>query len=170
MSVKQLIHQNTHNKKLARNIRILCDDIRTPENLGMIFRVAEAFGVELIYLTSNCPDSSNIKVRKTSRSTIDRIKSIVIDDKSELLTDLKDKDYRLIGVEITNTSKRIQELDLKPESKIILVIGSERNGITKEVLSNLDECYHIEMFGENSSMNVVNALSISLYEIQRANS
>lgn len=167
MSVKQLIHQNTHNKKIPRDIRILCDDIRTPENIGMIFRVAEAFGVELIYLTANCPDTSNIKLRKTSRSTIDRIKSRVIGDKIELLNELKYKEYRLIGIEITNTSKRIQDLKLKPDSKIVLVVGSERNGITKEVLSKLDECYHIEMFGENSSMNVVNALSISLYQIQR---
>lgn len=167
MSISQLDHVNTTNKLHNLKISILCDDIRTPENIGMIYRVAEAFGVECIYLTVDCPDATNIKVKKTSRSTINQIQTEVVDDKIQLIQSLKAEQVQCAGIEITDSSKAIQLFKGKHEAKILLVLGSERNGIDVEVLNELDECYHIDMFGKNSSINVVNALSIALYELTK---
>lgn len=165
MNSNQLNHQQTENKSHDLNISILCDDIRTPENIGMVFRVAEAFGIGCIYLTENCPNTENSRVRKTSRSTYNQIPSIIINDKRKLLKELKADGYQLLGLEITDSSIRIQDLNIEVNAKILLVIGSERNGINAQVLNELDEYYHIEMFGDNSSINVVNALSIALYQL-----
>lgn len=163
--MNQLNHQQTKNKPHDLTISILCDDIRNPENIGMIFRVAEAFGVEYIYLTDDSSDTSNIKVKKTSRSTIDHLQIKVIDDKIQLIKKLKAEHFKCVGIEITDASKPLQSYKGDSEAKILLVVGSERNGINVEVLNQLDECYHIDMFGENSSINVVNALSIALYQL-----
>ena len=48
-----------------------------------------------------------------------------------------------------------------------MVVGAERYGISENILNILDDCYHIEMYGQNSSMNVAQATSIALYELTK---
>jgi len=160
----QLDHSKNRFEKRKFPILILCDKIRTPENFGMIFRVADAFGVEKLILDKDSPSPEDRSVKRISRDANKLVAYERSEDvKSELLK-LKQKKYKVIALEITSESKPIQELELKDE-KIVLVIGAERNGISKELLAECDETYHITMFGNNSSMNVVNALSVALYEI-----
>ena len=84
--------------------------------------------------------------------------------KNVLIT-LKGEGFKLIGLEITNTSKALNETDFTKMEKIVLVVGAERTGISPDLLKITDETVHIPIFGQNSSMNVVNALAIALYEI-----
>ena len=66
--------------------------------------------------------------------------------------------------ELTKVRKTISKIEFENKSKIVLLIGSERYGIDSKLLNLADSVYHIEMFGQNSSMNVVQAASIALYE------
>jgi tRNA G18 (ribose-2'-O)-methylase SpoU len=160
----QLDHSEHKFKKQKFPIIILCDRIRTPENIGMIFRVAEAFGVEKIILNSESPSPEDRSVKRISRDA----NKIVSYNRSENATlelrNLKELGYRIIALEITSNSKPIQELKINNE-KIVLVLGAERNGISHELLNECDDMVHITMYGNNSSMNVVNALSIALFEL-----
>ena len=75
------------------------------------------------------------------------------------------KDFEKIALEITTESQKIEDLELNFNKKIALIIGSEISGISNELLEICNKTVHIEMFGKNSSMNVVQAASIALYEI-----
>ena len=77
----------------------------------------------------------------------------------------KEAGYRVIALEITEESVPLYKLKNDNNQHTVLIVGSERHGITKELLDLSDEVYHIEMYGQNSSMNVVQATSIALYEI-----
>jgi 23S rRNA (guanosine2251-2'-O)-methyltransferase len=72
--VKQLTHHDVENKQQQFPITIVCDAIRTPENIGMCFRISESFGVEKIYFHENSPSLENRKVINTARNTINQIK------------------------------------------------------------------------------------------------
>jgi tRNA G18 (ribose-2'-O)-methylase SpoU len=61
---KQLEHHEISTVQRKFPIVIICESIRSPENLGMVFRVAEAFGVERIYLTGETVKLPNRKVEK----------------------------------------------------------------------------------------------------------
>ena len=63
--MKQLTHRDLKNKQQKFPISIVCDAIRTPENIGMCFRVAESFGAEKIFLHESSPFIENTKVVKT---------------------------------------------------------------------------------------------------------
>ena len=161
--MKQLKHIDIKNKEQQFPITIVCDAIRTPENIGMCFRISESFGVEKIYFDKSSPSLENRIVKKTARNTTDQIKHAVYEDFDEIITQLKSEGNTIIGLEITDKSTNIQDFNFKDHKKIVLLLGSERNGI--ENINLVDKTVAIPMYGRNSSMNVIHSLAITLYEL-----
>ncbi len=161
--MKQLTHYEIENKSKEFPITIVCDAIRTPENIGMCFRIAESFGVQQIYLHESSPTLNNRIVKKTARNTIQQINNETYSDFSKLIAQLKKEGNTIIGIEITDKSINIQDFDFKNHEKLVLLLGSERNGIAH--IDLVDETIAIPMFGRNSSMNVIHSLAITLYEV-----
>ena len=161
--MKQLSHYDIKNQQKQFPITIVCDAIRTPENIGMCFRISESFGVSKIYLHENSPTIENSMVRRTARNTINQIEHSTYNNFENTIQKLKDEGNTIIGIEITDKSIDIQNFNFKNHEKIVLLLGSERNGI--ENINKLDHSIAIPMFGQNSSMNVIHSLSIALYEV-----
>jgi len=161
--LKQLTHYDIENKQQQFPITIVCDAIRTPENIGMCFRISESFGVEKIYFHESSPSLENRKVIKTARNTIAEIKHEFYNNFEQTVLQLKAEGNTIVGIEITDKSINIQDFDFKKYEKIVLLLGSERNGI--ENINLTDETIAIPMYGRNSSMNVIHSLAITLYEL-----
>ena len=161
--MKQLTHYDIENTQQKFPITIVCDAIRTPENIGMCFRIAESFGVQKIYFHKNSPSLENRKVIKTARNTIPQIHHEMYSDFNDVVKNLKEEGNTIIGIEITDKSINIQDFEFKNHEKIVLLLGSERNGIAN--ISLVDETIAIPMYGRNSSMNVIHSLAITLYEV-----
>ncbi len=161
--MKQLTHNDVKNKQQKFPITIVCDAIRTPENIGMCFRVSESFGVEKIFFHENSPSIENRKVINTARNTIKEIDFEYYNNFETTIQHLKQEGNTIIGIEITDKSINIQDFDFKNHEKIVLLLGSERNGI--ENINLVDATIAIPMYGRNSSMNVIHSLAITLYEV-----
>jgi 23S rRNA (guanosine2251-2'-O)-methyltransferase len=161
--LKQLTHNDVENKQQKFPITIVCDAIRTPENIGMCFRISESFGIEKIYFHEDSPSIENRKVINTARNTINQIKYEYYANFDTVIRKLKEEGNTIIGIEITDKSINIQDFKFKNHEKIVLLLGNERNGI--ENINLVDETISIPMFGRNSSMNVVHSLAITLYEV-----
>ena len=160
--MKQLSHYDIKNQQKQFPITIVCDAIRTPENIGMCFRVSESFGVSKIYLHENSPAVTNSIVKRTARNTIKQLEYNTYANFEKTIQQLKDEGNTIIGIEITDKSIDIQNFNFKNHKKIVLLLGSERNGI--ENIDHIDYSVSIPMYGTNSSMNVIHSLSIALYE------
>lgn len=161
--MKQLTHYDIENTQQKFPITIVCDAIRTPENIGMCFRIAESFGVQKIYFHENSPSLENRKVIKTARNTIPQIHHETYSDFYNVVKNLKEEGNTIIGIEITDKSINIQDFEFKNHEKIVLLLGSERNGIKN--INLVDYTIAIPMYGRNSSMNVIHSLAITLYEV-----
>lgn len=160
----QLNHYNTNFTKQIFPITIVCDNVNNAPNIGSLFRIADAFGVqELVF----CGDAISLgkRMKRTSRSTEKFVNHRLASDIASVIQDLKKKDYQLIALELTDNSIPITNLCIERNSAIALVIGNENFGVSENVLKTVDQSIHIPMYGENSSMNVVQATSIALYEI-----
>lgn len=160
----QLTHYTSQFKKKQHPITIVCDNINNAPNIGSIFRIADAFGVEELIF---CGDTNPIgkRMTKTSRSTEKYVKYRVESSINEVIEHLKKEHHFIIGLEITDNSTPLNEFRLTSKEKIVLLLGDENFGISDPVLHECDTVVHINMFGNNSSMNVVQATSIALYEI-----
>ncbi|KAB1158318.1 TrmH family RNA methyltransferase [Tenacibaculum aiptasiae] len=160
--MKQLTHYDIQNTQKSFPITIVCDAIRTPENIGMCFRISESFGVKKIFLHENSPTVENRIVKKTARNTLNQIDYEYYTNFEETINKLKEEGNTIVGIEITDESVNIQDFDFSSKEKIVLLLGSERNGI--ENINLVDATVAIPMFGRNSSMNVIHSLAIALYE------
>jgi len=127
--LKQLTHYDIENNQKQFPITIVCDAIRTPENIGMCFRISESFGVKKIYFHDSSPKIENRIVKKTARNTVNQIEHASYSDFKTIIQELKAAQNTIIGIEITDKSINIQDFEFKNYEKIVLLLGSERNGI-----------------------------------------
>ncbi len=135
-------------------------------NIGSLFRISDALGVEeLIFCGENLQLGKRMK--KTSRSTEKYVSHKVESDILQVVTSLKAKRYFIIALEITDSSISLDDFLLNTNQPIALIIGNENIGVSEDILKLADEIVHIKMFGENTSMNVVQATSITLYELTK---
>ena len=161
----QLTHENTHFEKKKFPITLVCDHIYFQQNIGSLFRIGEAFGIEkIIFIGKDIPLTPR-KINKTSRSTHLQVPYTIIEETASAIDYLLENKYEIIALEIAETSSPINEIKVNNNQKIALLIGSEIAGINESLLSIANQVTHITMFGSNSSMNVVQATSIALYEI-----
>ncbi|MGR7814143.1 TrmH family RNA methyltransferase [Lacinutrix undariae] len=164
--MEQLNHYNTNFTTKQFPITIVCDNITNAPNVGSLFRTADAFGVELLqFCGSQIPLGR--KMTKTSRATEKIVKHQFNEGVLETITDLKSKGYQIIALEITSESIAINEYQFSTTQPIALIVGDENFGVSEEILNNSDAVIHINMFGQNSSMNVVQATTIALYEMTK---
>ncbi len=163
----QLTHNQISNPQKTFPLVVICEDMTDPRNVGMAFRVCEAMGVAKLYLVGKTPTPPHKKISRTARSTEQWLAFEYWEDPAELLAKLKADGYGLCGLEITDESTSIKSYPFSQLSPIALIVGAEQNGITAATLEKLDQTVHIDMYGRNTSMNVITALSICLYEIGR---
>ncbi|MGY0392361.1 TrmH family RNA methyltransferase [Bizionia sp. KMM 8389] len=162
----QLTHYNSKFNEQSLPITIVCDTITNAPNIGSLFRTADAFGVEkLIFCGSNIEFGR--KSAKTSRATEKYVTAEFNKDILETVSQLKQQGYYIIALEITQTSQPLNQVTYPKNKPIALILGAENFGVSETVLKLADTIVHINMFGKNSSMNVVQATSICLYEISR---
>ncbi len=146
-------------------VSVICDQVQSPANIGALFRICDAFGVsEVLFGNPNVSFSSS-RLRRTSRDTHKKVNYRVCEDIISEIKKLKEKEYRVLVLEITDDSIPLEKLKFSASGKIALVIGNERHGISDPVLQQADQSVHITMHGENSSMNVVQATAIALHAI-----
>ena len=161
----QLTHEENQFERKTFPITLVCDHIYFQQNIGSLFRISEAFGVEnIIFLGKDIPLTPR-KINKTSRSTHLYVPHQIIEETSELITYLLENKFEIIALEITNNSKPLKEIIIPENKKNAVLIGSEINGVSDELLKISNQIVHINMFGKNSSMNVSQATSVILYEL-----
>lgn len=162
----QLTHYTSKFTPSTFPITIVCDTITNAPNIGSLFRTADAFGVEKIVFCGNAIELGR-KSAKTSRATEKYVAFELNKNTLDTVTQLKTSGYYIIALEITEESQDISAMQFPNKQPLALIIGAENFGISETVLKLADSVIHINMFGQNSSMNVVQATSICLYEMTK---
>ena len=153
--------QQSLNRQAKPGPVIIADGLRTPENIGGLMRLADAMGSRRVVLVDDMRiDISGKKISRIARETE---KSIEIDcvSKNEFLHNCSGL-QPMIALELTTCAESL--LNVKLPEQCSLVIGSERHGISEEILDKCQRAVFIPMYGINGSMNVTHALAIALYE------
>jgi 23S rRNA (guanosine2251-2'-O)-methyltransferase len=153
-----MIHQ-IKNKKIA----VVLDNIRSRENVGSIFRTADAAGVSKIYLCGITPKPPHEKISKTALGADTYIPWEYCKDTWRLLGKLIKEGNYVIALEKTKNADNIFKIKIK--SPTALVVGNEINGLSKNILKHADITAHIPMAGRKESLNVAVATGIALYAI-----
>ncbi|EDP70619.1 RNA methyltransferase, TrmH family protein [Flavobacteriales bacterium ALC-1] len=162
----QLTHYTSNFKKQKHPITLVCDNISNAPNIGSLFRIADAFGIEeLIFCGKDV--SLGKRMTKTSRSTEKYVTHKIEENIKDVIARLKTKNHFLIALEITGNSQDLSQFTLNTKQPIAVILGDENFGVSDDIINLCDAVIHINMYGNNSSMNVVQATSITLYELTK---
>lgn len=149
---------------MNKKIYLILPNIRSAHNVGAMFRIADCFGIEKIFLTGYTPTpEGKRKIEKVALGAEKWIQWEQTDDTTELIKKLKEKDFEIIGLEKTETSVNIDKADFT--DKIALIVGEEVSGMDLNLVELCDQIVHIPMYGKKSSLNVSVATGVALHSI-----
>ena len=148
---------------LKKEIIVVLDNIRSRENVGSIFRTADAAGVAKIYLCGITPAPPHEKISKTALGEEAYVLWESCKQTWRLLDKLKEEGMNIVALEQTKTSRDI--FKFKPKFPLVLVLGNEVNGLSPKILKYCDKKLAIPMYGKKESLNVSVAAGIALYQL-----
>jgi tRNA G18 (ribose-2'-O)-methylase SpoU len=148
-------------------LRFLAHDVDLALNVGALFRIADALGVEHLHLTGASPLPPDPKIRRSARSAERHVAWSHAADPLAVVADLKAQGWRIVALELSTRSIALHDLPVAPHERVCLVVGAESAGVSPALLAAADVTVHIPMRGHNSSMNVANACAIATWAIAR---
>ena len=150
-------------------LRVLLEDLRSLQNIGSIFRTADAMGFGEIVLSGICGIPNRKDVVKASLGAEEYVSWRYAQDSLSVLKDLKARGVFLMGLELTEKSIDLNLLGQIYDWNVplCLVLGNEVSGVSEEALNICDKVCHIPMKGAKESLNVAVAFGIAAYEISK---
>lgn len=148
-------------------IVVVLENIRSMHNVGSVFRSADAFLIESVYLTGYTPCPPHRDIHKTALGATETVAWKYFQKSSEAIQSLKFEGYSVYSAEQTNKSFPVQQLSITEGEKVAIVFGNEANGVEEETLKNCDGAVEIPQFGMKHSLNVSVAAGIVMWECVR---
>lgn len=161
-----LREQAEQKKHLKRNpIYIVVDNVLDTYNVGAIFRLADAVAVRKVFLCGGTEKPPNHRIKKASVNTTEWVDWEHRESAIEVIRELRSQipDIQIIAVEQSNKSKQYDKIEYS--FPIVLIVGHETDGVSKEALDASDFIAEIPMWGVNMSLNVMISLGIMLYKV-----
>lgn len=146
-------------------ILVVLDNIRSQNNIGSVFRTADAFRIEAIYLCGITATPPHREIHKTALGATDSVDWKYFETTEEAINTLKNKDYKIYAVEQIESSIKLNNLEIESNERIALVFGNEINGVNEEILPLCDNAIEIPQIGTKHSLNMAVSAGIVLWEL-----
>ncbi len=148
-------------------IIIVLDNIRSMNNIGSVFRSADAFAVEAIYLCGITAQPPHREIEKTALGATDSVQWKYFENTLAAIADLKAKAYHICAIEQVANSISLAQLTIDKELKYALIFGNEVMGVEQQAIDQSDTCIEIPQFGTKHSFNIAVTAGIVLWECYR---
>jgi len=144
---------------------LVLDNVRSLNNVGSVFRTADAFIVEAIWLCGITATPPHREIHKTALGATESVAWRYFATAAEAVRELKEKGYVIISVEQAEGSVSLDNYIPKAGKKYALVFGHEIKGVSEEVVELSDACIEIPQYGTKHSFNVAVSAGIVLWEL-----
>ncbi len=148
-------------------VMVVLDNVRSQNNIGSLFRTADAFRLEGIVLCGITATPPHREIHKTALGATESVAWEYREETTTAIGELKAKGYRILSVEQTEGAVSLDKLELASGQKIALVFGHEIRGVSQEVVDLSDGCIEIPQFGTKHSLNISVAAGIVIWEVFR---
>lgn len=143
---------------------IIADNLRTPENMGSVLRLAANIGaLKTLFISETAHQFKSYKIKRTASGAYEKTDWKII--RYEELGNELPEGYRLIALETTTKAQNIYSYTFP--DKVAFCIGNEKNGIRRELLEQDAHHLYIPLPGPVTSLNTTHALSVALFEWYR---
>ena len=146
---------------LGDNVVVMLDHLEDPHNFGAIIRTCEAAGIKSIIIPKDRSVSVTSTVMKTSAGALEHVNIAMVNNLVNVMDDFKDNGFFVYAADMDGQNYK----DVDFANKVLLVIGSEGNGVGRLVKKNCDQILAIPMSGHVNSLNASVAAAILIYGI-----
>lgn len=143
---------------------VLLDNVRSLHNVGSVFRTADAFLVEAVYLCGITSTPPHAEIHKTALGAENTVEWKYYEDTHQAVKELKAKGYTVFSIEQANGSTLLPKVELDKEKKYAVILGNEVKGVQQTVVDMSDGCIEIPQFGTKHSLNVSVTSGIIIWE------
>jgi tRNA G18 (ribose-2'-O)-methylase SpoU len=149
------------------NFVIVLDNVRSQSNVGSVFRTADAFLTDSIYLCGITATPPHREIQKTALGATESVPWIYFTKTSDAISELKTKGFFILAIEQAEGSVELQDLKITEGEKYALVFGHEVNGVDQDIINMCDQCVEIPQFGTKHSFNIAISVGIVLWEVNK---
>ena len=163
---EELDRKTIANFKAAPKIPLILilDDVRSLNNIGSIFRTADAFLVEKIYLCGITASPPHKDIHKTALGATESVDWEYRKTALTLVQQLQKEGVRVYAVEQAEGAAYLHDFFPSPDGKQALVLGNEVKGVSQEVVSQANSVIEIPQEGTKHSLNIAVAAGVVIWD------
>lgn len=143
---------------------VVLDNVRSMHNIGSIFRTADGFAIEKLYLCGITAQPPHREIEKTALGATQSVAWTHFESTVEAVASLREEGYEIIAIEQASGSTMLNTFQPESLKKYALIFGNEVNGVSEEVMGQIDKCIEIPQFGTKHSFNIVISAGIVLWD------
>ena len=144
---------------------LILDNIRSLNNIGSVFRTADAFLIEKIYLCGITAQPPHKDIHKTALGATESVDWEYYENTSDLVLELQKKNIHIIAIEQAQNATMLNNLSVEKEQKYALVFGNEVKGVAQDVVTKSDSVLEIPQFGTKHSLNISVSVGVVIWDI-----
>lgn len=133
---------------------LILDDIRSLNNVGSVFRTADAFKADKVYLCGITGTPPHRDIQKTALGADETVAWEHVADVLDLVKSLQEQGYIVAAVEQVEGSVSLLDFQPEPNQKYAFVFGNEVFGVKEEVVKQANFCLEIPQYGTKHSLNI----------------
>ncbi len=146
-------------------IIIILDNIRSLNNIGSVFRIADAFLIDKVYLCGITATPPHKDIQKTALGATDSVAWEYSKNTLELIQSLKTEDISILSIEQAENATELQKVVLEKGKKYAIVFGNEVKGVSQEVVSESDIVVEIPQYGTKHSLNISVSAGVVVWDL-----
>ncbi len=146
---------------------VVLENIRSMHNVGSVFRTADAFLIEAIYICGYTAQPPRKEIDKTALGATETVDWKYFSSTKKAVEELRKNEYKIFAIEQVDKSISLDMFAEAKADKVVLIFGNEVSGVETETISLCDGCIEIPQFGMKHSLNISVAVGIVLWEIIR---
>lgn len=144
---------------------IVLDNIRSLNNIGSVFRTADAFLIEKIYLCGITAQPPHKDIHKTALGATESVVWEYVENTMDVIQSLKDNDITTIAIEQAENAVFLNDFEVSKDKKYALIFGNEVKGVSQEVVSNCDTVVEIPQYGTKHSLNISVSAGVVIWDL-----
>lgn len=156
--------KNSTNKPNDKKIRVLLHDIRSLWNVGSMFRTADSFAIEKVYLTGYTALPPRREIAKTALGADSWVPWEGDLSPESVIEMCRNDGFHIVALEITEGA--VPLLEFASDADILLIVGNEVSGVPSELMQLSDDTVSIAMLGKKESLNVSVSAGIALHHLR----
>ena len=170
LSMEELGRKSVEEFKVSSKTPIIAvlENVRSAYNVGSVFRTADAFLIEAIYITGYTAKPPHKEITKTALGAEETVDWKHFTSATEAIQDLKQDGYKVFAIEQVEGSYELQSVNFEPEEKIAVIFGNEVTGVEQSTIALCDGCIEIPQLVMKHSLNIATAVGVVLWELVRS--